>query len=210
MMAIRAAVPSVSWFLILASALGAQQPPAGAGDAADHEALRGLKAVYERAVSENKLELLEPHLLPEWSGVMVTGEVVGGTEDARKYWAKIRGMMGEGGKYTVKLIPDTSLILGDVALAKGTTEDVVVTGGGTEYRFGSAWTAVCRKVGGQWKILRIQGSMDPIGNPFVRATVKGTATFAGAVAGIVGLALGVAICAIIDRRRSRRAGAPSP
>jgi hypothetical protein len=52
--------------------------------------------------------------------------------------------------------------------------------------------------------------MDPIGNPFVRATVKGTATFAGAVAGIVGLALGVAICAIIGRRRSRRAGAPSP
>ena len=204
MMSIRPALRLVPWLVVPACALLAQEPQAVGPD---HDALRNLKTVYERAVSENNLGLLEPYLLPEWSGVMLTGEVVGGTEDARKYWAKIRGMMGEGGKYTVKLIPDTSLILGDVALAKGTTEDVVVTGDGKEYRFGSAWTAVCRKTDGQWKILRIQGSMDPIGNPFVKAAVKGTAIFAGALAGIAGLVLGVVICAIIDRRRRRRAGA---
>ena len=195
----RPCAPLATLIALLAAALPAQEPPAAGPD---HDALRALKTVYERAVSENRLELLEPHLDPEFTGVMLTGEIVRGIEDARRYWTKIRGLIGEGGRYTAALKPETSTILGDVALAKGTTEDVVITGGGTEYRFEAAWTAVCRKSGGEWKLLRLQGTMDPIRNVFALAAVKASAYGAGAIAGPGGFILGIVIALIIKRRRA--------
>lgn len=168
-----------------------------ADDEADHEALRKLRGLYERAVAEDNVELLVPHLDPQFTAVMLTGELVVGADGMRAYWTKIKDLMGPGGKYTVTVEPDLSTLLGDVALAKGTTNDVVVTNQG-DYRFRSQWTAVLRRVDGQWKVLRIQGSMDPVGNPFVKKALATSAMWSGgggvglgSVAGLlVGLFLG--------------------
>lgn len=181
-------------------ALPAQNP----AQEADHQALRVLKTAYEDGVNGDKLDLLAPHLDPEFSGVMVTGEQVVSLKEMQDYWARMKGLIGQGGKYTVKINPDVSLLLGDVALAKGTTEDRVVTDAGKEYVFSSAWTAVARKVGGQWKLLRVQGSMDPIGNPFVVAFRKATGVTAGIAAGVVGIVVGGLLGFVAGRRR--RAG----
>lgn len=176
---------------------------------ADHEALRELRAVYERAIRESRLDLLQAHLDEGFSGVMVTHHAIADFAGLEGYWAEIQELMGPGGRYSVTLQPERSVILGDVALAKGSGEDVVITGEGREYRFDSLWTAVCRREGDGWRILRVHGSMDPLENPFVVAGMKRAGLVAGMVAGaamfVAGLVLG-ALGGWIGARRRRTSG----
>jgi len=183
---------------------------AGAGaaatdDAADHDALRKLKRAYEEAVAQDRVDALVPYLDKQFTGIMLTGEQVVGEEGIRAYWKKIKDLMGPGGKYTVTVEPDDlSMLFGDIAVAKGTTADVVVTDRG-EYRFTSRWTAVCRKVDGEWKILRVQGSMDPVANPFVKKLVTTSAVWSGGGGGGVGLVAGLAGGLLLGRRKKAAA-----
>ncbi len=173
-----------------------------AGSEADHDALRALVPKYEEAANQGKPELLKPYLDPDFTGVMVTGDEVSTPATLDAYWAKIQKLLGEGGKYHVKVnVADRSIISGDLAVAHGTTADVV-TARGKEYRFEGRWTAVCRKRDGQWKVLRIQGSMDPVLNPFVTAAISGASMTAGAVAGIVGLVVGWLLHFVLCRRKA--------
>lgn len=184
-------------------------PPSVAigNEEADHDALRALVPKYEQAANQGKPELLKPYLDPEFSGVMVTGEELDSFASLADYWAKMQKLIGEGGKYHVKVnVASRSILSGDLAVAHGTTSDEVVTSSGKEYRFEGRWTAVCRKRDGQWKVLRIHGSMDPIFNPFVAATVSGSSVFAGVVAGIVGLMIGWFVHVLLSRRRKAAAG----
>ena len=178
------------------------QAPANPQEEAEHQALRDLRAVYEQAIRENRVELLQPHLHPEFSGVMVTGRQVTSFDEVRQYWQDIRGLIGEGGRYTTTVKPEWSTIVGDVALARGTSDDVVVTGDGDEFRFQSFWTAVLQKHEGRWKIRRMQGTMDPIGNPFVREFAQRAVTRAALGAGLLGLFAGVAVMLFVRRRRT--------
>jgi SnoaL-like protein len=185
-------------------ALAGSSGSAAADEAADHEALRKMRRVYEQAVAEDRIDLLSPYLDKEFSGVMLTGELVVGPEGMKAYWKKIKDLMGPAGRYTVTLEPDLSMLFGDVALAKGTTSDVVLTDRG-EYRFKAHWTAVCRRVEGEWKILRVQGSMDPVGNPFVKKLVTTSAAWSGGGGGGLGLAVGLVAGILIGRRRKAAA-----
>ncbi|MDA8018781.1 MAG: nuclear transport factor 2 family protein [Thermoanaerobaculia bacterium] len=161
-----------------------------ANEAAAHDALRELRTIYERAVNENRLELLEPHLEDGVVGVMVTGEVVEGFDGLRTYWRNLLDLIGEGGSYTTTLEPQLSWIHGDVAVAKGSTRDVVTIASGKEYHFTSSFTAVLVDHGAQWKIRRMQGTMDPVNNVFVRAKARAATLSAGGAAALAGLTLG--------------------
>ena len=97
-----------------------------AGSEADHDALRALVPKYEEAANEGKPELLKPFLDPDFTGVMVTGNEVSTPATLDAYWAKIQKLLGEGGTYHVKVnVADRSIISGDLAVAHGTTADVV-------------------------------------------------------------------------------------
>lgn len=177
----------------------APAPPV-AGEA-DHESLRALVPLYEKAANEGKPELLKPYLDPEFTGIMVTGDEVEGVSSLEDYWAKIQKMLGNGGKYHVKVdVAKRSIISGDLAVAYGTTTDDVITGGDT-YHFQGNWTAVCRKQNGQWKVLRVHGSMAPISNPFVAKAVRASLISGGVVGGIVGLLVGWVFHVLWSRRR---------
>jgi ketosteroid isomerase-like protein len=189
---------------------GADKQPAKsaspAGDETDHDALRALVPMYERAANEGKPELLKPYLDADFSGVMVTGEEVDGSASLEAYWEKIQKLMGDGGKYHVKVnVATRSILSGDLAVAHGTTTDEVITSRGKEYRFEGRWTAVCRKQNGQWKVLRVHGSMDPIFNPFVGAAVRASSISAGSVTGIVCLVIGWLLHVLWSRRRKATA-----
>jgi ketosteroid isomerase-like protein len=175
-----------------------------ADDEADHQTLRQLRGLYERAVAEDNIELLVPHLDPQFTAVMLTGELVTGADGMRAYWKKIKDLMGPEGRYTVTVEPDLSTLLGDVALAKGTTSDVVLTDRG-DYRFKSQWTAVLRRVDGQWKVLRIQGSMDPVGNPFVKKALTTSAMWSGGGGLGIGSAAGLVLGLLLGRRSKKAA-----
>jgi hypothetical protein len=181
-------------------------PPRGdAQEEAEHEKLRELGRLYERAIRDGRIEMLEPHLHPDFSGVMITNEPVTGFAGLKAYWHRINELMGEGGRYTTTMQPERSVIVGDVALARGTTADVVVTDENRRYEFNSHWTAILQKQGNEWKLLRVQGSIDPIGNPFVRDFTRRALIRAGAAAAIAGLAVGWLIAIFISRRRARTA-----
>jgi ketosteroid isomerase-like protein len=183
------------------------QAPTTPQEEAEHEALRELRRVYEQAVGQNQLDLLQPYIHPEFTGVMMTGRAVSNFEEVRDYWSDIRGLIGEGGRYTTTVNPEWSTLFGEVAVARGTTDDVVVTGEGREFRFQSFWTAVLQKHDGRWKIRRVHGSMDPITNPFVREFTRRAVLQSGLVGGVVGLVLGVLVALVLSRRRARRSAA---
>jgi ketosteroid isomerase-like protein len=193
----------VAWGLPVAPALAAQEAPvvAGASDEVEHEALRQMRAIYEQAIRDNRLDALAPFLHQDFKGVMVTGRDVTGLNGLKGYWSDIQALIGEGGRYTTTLKPELSVLLGDVALARGSSDDVVVTSDGQEFRFTSLWSAVLQKEGGQWKLRQAQGTIDPVDNPFVREFTRRAVMGAGAVGAGGGVLLGWGIAWFFGRRK---------
>jgi membrane-associated phospholipid phosphatase len=206
------ALPLVLWMLCVGSPLASRQippvaplsPAVNAQEEADHESLRMLRGIYEQAIRENRVDLIQPHLHSDFHGVMVTGRAVNSFADLEQYWREIRDLMGEGGSYTTTLKPELSTIVGDIALARGTTDDVVRTDRG-EYRFSTLWTATLQREGPAWKIRYVQGTMDPVGNPFVREFAKRAITRTAVIGVAGGLIVGLAVGILWQRRRTRRA-----
>ena len=168
-----------------------------------HDALRRIKGTYEKAVHSGDLTPLKALFAPETTAVMILGHEVKSFAELEQHWKYVSDMIGPGGSYTTTLKPETSLILGDVALSRGTSDELVKTAAGREYAFTSSWTAVSRNTGGEWKVLRLHGSMDPVTNVF-------TSTFmqrAKLTYGIGGVVLGAAIGLGIGFLRKKRSAA---
>ena len=171
-------------------------------DESEHEALRQLKGIYERAISENNIDALAPYFSDQFHGVMLTGRVVTNFDELKRFWADMRELIGEGGSYTTTLNPERSVVNGDVALARGSSNDVVVTSEKNEFRFTSYWTAVLQKQAGQWKLVQVQGTIDPIDNPFVREFNRRENRIVIPLSAIGGLVLGLIAGWLIRRRRT--------
>jgi ketosteroid isomerase-like protein len=157
-----------------------------ADDEAEHAALRKIKAAYEAAVNGGDPSKIGPFMAKDATGVMVTGEPVIGLEGLKTYWKKIENLIGPGGSYQVKVIVEKSDLYGELAVSSGTTEDVVRLANGRELKFNSLWTTVCRKANGDWKLIRMQATMDPVDNVFISAKLK----MAKLTFGVSGLVLG--------------------
>ena len=171
-------------------------------DESEHEALRQLKGIYERAISGNNIDALAPYFSDQFHGVMLTGRVVTNFDELKRFWADMRELIGEGGSYTTTLNPERSVVNGDVALARGSSNDVVVTSEKNEFRFTSYWTAVLQKQAGQWKLVQVQGTIDPIDNPFVREFNRRENRIVIPLSAIGGLVLGLIAGWLIRRRRA--------
>jgi len=196
------------WGLPVVSASTLQQAPAAAAsEEAEHEALRQLRAVYEQAIRDNRVDALAPLLHNDFHGVMVTGRAVSGLGELQRYWTDIHALMGEGGRYTTTLKPELSVLIGDVALARGSSDDVVVTSEGREFRFTSFWTAVLQKQNGRWQLRQAQGSIDPVNNPFVSEFTRRSLQLAVAISAGSGILVGWGLAWLFRRRRAGRAAA---
>lgn len=177
------------------------QPPDPQQDEAEHAALREYKALFEKAASENQLDLLRPLLHEPFSVVTYTDREFTNFEEFQARWQQTRDEIVGDGSYRVTLLPERSEIYGDWAIARGDSENVLVTAAGNEYTFSSHWTAVFRKQDGQWKVVRVHSSLDPFGNPMVVGTVTKRLTQTGLLAGLGGLLIGGAVGWIFARRR---------
>ena len=96
-------------------------------------------------------------------------------------------------------------IVGDVALARGTTSDVVRTSSGDEFKFTTSWSATLQREGNAWKIRYVQGTMDPIANPFVQTFSRRAVLRSGGASLLAGLIVGISFGLIWQKRRMRRA-----
>jgi len=178
----------------------------GGGEEADHQALRELKAVFEEAASGNKLELLQPYMHHPFSVVTYTNREFTEFQAFKAQWQKTRDEIVGDGVYQVVLRPERSEIYGDIAITHGDSDNVLVTSNGTRYEFNSRWTAVCRKVAGQWKIVRAHSSLDPFGNPMLRGRVRRYLFAVGAGAAVAGLLLGTLLVLAIQWFRGQARG----
>ena len=188
----------VTVFLVLTLAV----PVAAAdGSEQDKEALRSLARLFERAVAERDLKKFQTVLAPEFVGTLVTDEVV--TRDSLvKFWDWVWGLIGATGRWEVKIDPEPTMFFGDIAVARGAGNDHIVTGSGREYRFLWHWTLVLQKRDGQWKPLVGHGSMDPLGNPFIKVEQRWLKTLFGTGGLVVGLVVGVGGTLLLRRRRA--------
>ena len=193
----------------LVSVVCVSLPAATAADGAaeaDHDALRKLRAVVEQAVNENRLDLLKPHLAEGFSIVTYTDREFDDFDAFQKRWQQTREELLAGGSYTTDLRPELSQLIGDIAVTKGNSNNVLVTGSGTQHEFTARWTGVCQKIDGQWKIVRVHCSLDPFGNPLVRSATRQMIVRAGLIGGALGLASGWVLRMLLVRRRRE----PSP
>ena len=172
---------TLALLLLLALPLSAQEE--------DKQALRDLKAVYEKAVATKDLELIKPHLASDFSAVMITADEVKDYEGIKAYWKKVEEFIGEGGTYTVAIEPDDTIFQGETAIAKGIAKEHVVRKG-KAIDLVTKWTAIARKEEGKWKLVRIQATIDPVNNPIIIELNKGKLWLAGGIAGVIGLLLG--------------------
>jgi len=168
---------------------------------ADHEQLRKLKGIFEKAINENNLELLRPHMHETFSFVTLTRKEFKDFDSFKTQWEATRKKMLNGGTYTVKLDPDRSEIYENIAITKGRSNNVMVTGDGDRYEFTENWTAICRKINGKWKIVRAHSSIDPFFNPMVKAQFKKMSIKVGLMALLVGLIIGFGIKMFISRKK---------
>ena len=170
-----------------------------ADDEADRAALRLIRTNYMEAVNSGQVAKLAPYLSKDVTGVMVTGEEVKGLDGLQAYWKKIQDLIGPGGSYHVNVNVDKTDLYGDVAVSRGSTEDVVRLGNGKELHFGSYWTSVCHKENGDWKVVRMQAGMNPVDNVFISLRLQKTKL----TYGVVGLFVGAILIFFIQLVRSR-------
>jgi ketosteroid isomerase-like protein len=158
-----------------------------------HQELRGLKKTYEDAVNSGNLAPLAPAFGPQTSGVVATNEEFHTLDEMQQIFDKFKSTLGPDHIYRVTLNPERSLIYGDIAVARGTSDEYVKSNG-HEFKLTTRWTAVLRRENGQWHLLRSQVSMDPFHNSvtdYFFASLKKKYGGGGLAIGlVVGLLLG--------------------
>ena len=163
----------------------------------DKNALRNLRGVYEQSIAKRDLASLKPHLAADFTAVMITADEVTGYDGILDYWNKVVDFLGRDGTYQVSVDPDDTIFEGNIAIAKGRALEHVVRSGKT-LDFTSHWTAIARKEGAEWKIVRIQASIDPIRNPIISA-LQGYKHWLIGLGALIG---GLVIGRLLPRRKS--------
>ena len=181
--------------LMLASPVAAAD-----GSQEDQEALRSLARLFEQAVAQRDLKRFQAVLPPEFVGTLVTDEVVN-RESLAKFWDWVWGLIGAKGRWEVKVEPEPTMFFGDIAVARGAANDHIVTESGRDYRYSWHWTLVLQKRDGQWKPLVGHGSIDPLGNPFVKVEQAWLKTLYGGGGLVLGLVVGAGGVLLLRRRR---------
>jgi ketosteroid isomerase-like protein len=153
--------------ITIAAVLCGWNTVAHADDDADRAALRMIRTNYEVAVNSGDLSKIKGDLSKDVTGVMVTGKSVEGYDGLVAYWKEVQTLIGTGGTYHVTVNVDKTDLFGDVSVSHGTTDETVRLSNGKELDFSAYWTAVCHKEDGQWKVLRMEATLDPVHNVFV-------------------------------------------
>lgn len=163
----------------------------------DKEALRNLRGIYEKSIANRDLNALKPHLAENFTAVMITADEVKGFDGILSYWKKVEDFIGKDGTYQVSIDPDETIFEGNIAIAKGRAREHAVRNGKT-IKFTSQWTAIARKDGDAWKLVRIQASIDPVGNPII-AVLQGYKQWLIGLAALIG---GLVIGRLLPRRKA--------
>ena len=189
------------FIIILAAIACCWSDLAHADDEADRAALRMIRTNYQDAVNSGDLSKIKNDLSKDATGVMVTGRPVEGYDGLVAYWKEVQNLIGPGGTYHVSINVDKTDLFGDVAVSRGTTDEMIRLADGKELNFSAYWTGVCHKEDGVWKVFRIEATMNPVDNVFVSLQLKKTRLISGISAGITGIILALLIRSLFCRKK---------
>ena len=164
-----------------------------------HQELRGLKKVYEDAVNSGDLKTLAPMFGPQSTGIIALNQEFHTLPEMEKIYEDFMSMLGPDHVYRVSLNPERSLIFGDIAIARGTSDDYIKSKG-HEFNFQSHWSAVLRRENGNWRMINLQATMDPFHNSVTDFIMTSIKRVYGGVGLAIGLLLGIALGYLIFGR----------
>jgi ketosteroid isomerase-like protein len=195
----------------MACVLAASLPASAqdAGQAADHDALRKLKAGVVGAINSRDLRAMDRILHQPFMVTVITQDSFTDTGALQAYYDGLfsRKLLRIA-RITMEAEADelSQIHTGTFAVARGTTKEVYEMADGRRFDMRGRWTATAIKDEGQWKLLAIHDGTNFLDNPVLTAVEKGTLPFGiGGLA--VGLALGLFAGFLAGRRRARRAAA---
>ena len=194
-------------FVLLISALLA--PPALAqttGTAADHEALRKLKDQALQAVNTRDYALARKLINEPFMATVITQDSFTDFDKLKTYFEGLytRDFLRMKSVSMAAEPDDYSQILeGEFALTKGSTKEHYELADGRIFDMAGRWTAVSLKQNGEWKLLAFHSGTNFLDNPVLSAVEK-SVLWVGAVAGAIGLVIGLAGGWLIRWRWARR------
>lgn len=145
-------------------AVGLAAPAAASGGPADPDRAELLKIqqAYERAVTENKPELILPYIDEGFQGETLFIPVQG-RDGFQALWDKTRRDIGKGrgvSDYKLRIKPEKLDVKGPSAVASGRTEEEIETPMG-RIRYSSRWNARLEKRDGRWRLTGMTSRFNP-------------------------------------------------
>jgi ketosteroid isomerase-like protein len=184
--------------LLASRAALAQEPPL----AADHDALRKIKADVLSAINTRNLRGMDAVLHKPFMVTLVTQDSFTDTGALQAYY---------DGLFTRKLLRMSKVNIeaeadelsqiqtGTFAVARGTTRELYELADGRRFDMRGRWTATAVKEDGQWKLVAIHSGTNFLDNPVLTAVEKSTASF-----GAGGLGLGLVVGSLLGFFAGRR------
>jgi uncharacterized protein (TIGR02246 family) len=187
-------------------ALYAQEQRENATENPAHTELRTLRDALLEAYEKRDVDGLLKHVHKDVVITWQNGERNRGREGLRAFYNKM--MTGENrvvADLKSKLtIDELSVLYGDdTAVAFGELDDEFKLTNGSQFKLHSRWTATAVKEDDGWVIASFHVSANLFDNPVLNAATGHLATV-GAVAGGIGLLIGIVVVVVATRVRKRK------
>jgi uncharacterized protein (TIGR02246 family) len=167
-----------------------------------HEQLRTLRRELVEAINKNDIDALLSHLDPDIVVTWLNGEVSRKPAGVREYIERMtKGDNRKVTSYTTEAeVDDLTHLYGDTGVAYGHSRDKFVLTDGRDFTVSTRWSATLVKKDNKWLLANFHASTDMFDNPLLSLAVRKTAIWTGAVAAVLGLAIGFLIARLLLRR----------
>lgn len=185
--------------LLVPTAAWAQE----SSEAADHDALRKIKADVLNAINTRNLRGMDAILHKPFMVTVVTQDTFTDTGALQAYYDGLfTRQLLRMARVNIEAEADelSHIQTGTFAVARGSTKELYELADGRRFDMRGRWTATAVKEDGQWKLIAIHSGTNFLDNPVLTAVEKSTA-YVGAGGLAAGLALGSLLGFLFGRRR---------
>ncbi len=171
-------------------------------NAAEHEKLRVLRDAFTAAMNAQDFAALKGLVTDDLSFTTISNEQISGVAELETYWKRL--FDGEDSEMSgLKVTPEadalTTFLGADAGIVQGSSQDVYSFRKVGERKMTSRWTALVRKVGGEWKVSHVHMSGNVLDNPVLAATAT-----VGTIKTVIGFVAGLLIGALLLGRSRRK------
>jgi hypothetical protein len=194
---------SATFLLLAGGALRAQTP----GEAADHDALRKLKADVLVAINSRNVASMDTLLHKPFISTVITQDSFNDTGKLASWFEGLfnRPLLRITGLHMEAEADELSQIYtGTFAVARGSTRERYEIGDGRSFEIAGRWTATALKENGRWTLLAIHDGTNFLDNPVIDAIERNTVKFASIGTG-AGAVVGFLVGFLVRRGRPRSA-----